>query len=203
MKEKITEASIRLFEQKGFSETSIQDIADELGVTKGTFYYYFPTKEQLLMEIHLQYIDDLLARQEIIGQTDESVEEKLKATVGLLITDIETHGPSGRVFMREVRHLAEENADEVKRKRERFRLNIEKLVEEGMETGEFRGDLRADMIAFAVLGVTNWSYQWFSPHGEVTAEELARIYSGMILHGIGAGMQKQVPEGGAKWNTVH
>ena len=63
MKEEITRHSVKLFQQKGFSETSIQDIVDSLGVTKGTFYYYFKSKEQLLMEIHSRYIDDLLHRQ--------------------------------------------------------------------------------------------------------------------------------------------
>ncbi len=51
MKEKIIEKAIELFEKKGFSTTSIQDIVDELGVTKGSFYYYFSSKEQLLMDI--------------------------------------------------------------------------------------------------------------------------------------------------------
>ena len=60
VKEKITAQSIRLFEKKGFTETSIQDIVDSLGVTKGTFYYYFSSKEELLMDIHLGYIDELL-----------------------------------------------------------------------------------------------------------------------------------------------
>lgn len=55
MKDKIVEQSVLLFEKEGFSHTSIQDIVDELGVTKGTFYYYFSSKEQLLMEIQDDY----------------------------------------------------------------------------------------------------------------------------------------------------
>lgn len=184
VKEKIRQVSIRLFEQQGFTETSIQHIVEALDVTKGTFYYYFATKEQLLMEIHLLYIGQLLERQQQIEQTDEPFAAKVERTIRLLITDIVEYGPSGRVFMREIRHLEEENADEVKRQREQFRLNIEKLIAEGAAQGEFRSDLRPDMIAFAILGVANWSYQWFNPHGEVSAEELAAIYSKMVLNGI-------------------
>ena len=51
MKGKITQVSIQLFEQKDFSETSIQDICDGPGVTKGTFYYYFTSKEELQDEV--------------------------------------------------------------------------------------------------------------------------------------------------------
>lgn len=184
MKEKIIEESILLFERKGFSETSIQDIVEAIGVTKGTFYYYFSSKEQLLMDIHLGYIDDLLERQAAIHKTAESNQQKLKQMVQLLIADIKDHGPSGRVFFREMRHLAEDNAGAVKAKREEFRINIESLLTEGIEEGEFRKDIKPDMAAFAVLGITNWSYQWFNPAGEVSAENLAEIYSDLILNGI-------------------
>lgn len=184
MKEKIIQESILLFEKKGFSETSIQDIVEALGVTKGTFYYYFSSKEQLLMGIHLGYIDDLLKRQAAIQASPAANRQKLHQMVQLLIADIKEHGPSGRVFFREMRHLAKDNAGAVKAKREEFRMNIEKLLAEGIEKGEFREDVKPDMVAFAVLGITNWSYQWFNPAGEVSAENLAEIYSDLILNGI-------------------
>lgn len=184
MKGKIKQQSILLFEKKGFSETSIQDIVESLGVTKGTFYYYFKSKEQLLMAIHLGYIDDLLGRQEEILKLDIMSRLKLEKIIQLLIQDIEQYGPSGRVFFREMRHLTEENADEVKSKREQFRKNIEQLIREGMGRGEFRQSLQPGIIAFMILGVTNWSYQWFNPEGEVSAELLAGIYSDVIVNGI-------------------
>lgn len=184
MKAKIKQESIGLFEKKGFSETSIQDIVEALGVTKGTFYYYFQSKEELLMDIHLGYIDDLLDRQRKIIQVGGANREKLIGIIELLIGDIEEHGPSGRVFFRGMRHLGEANAEEVKEKRERFRLAIEELIQEGIQAGEFRGVIQPDMAAFAILGVTNWSYQWFHPGGAISADRLAEIFSDMILNGM-------------------
>lgn len=184
MKAEIKQESILLFEKKGFSETSIQDIVEALGVTKGTFYYYFQSKEELLMDIHLGYIDDLLERQEKIMQEGLDSRGQLIRIVELLIGDIEEHGPSGRVFFREMRHLGEANAEEVKDKRERFRLEIEALIRRGVQAGEFRREIRADMAAFAILGVTNWSYQWFNPGGSIPAGQLAEIFSDMILNGM-------------------
>lgn len=184
MKAEIKQESILLFEKKGFSETSIQDIVEALGVTKGTFYYYFQSKEELLMDIHLGYIDDLLERQEKIMQEGLDSRGQLIRIVELLIGDIEEHGPSGRVFFREMRHLGEANAEEVKDKRERFRLEIEALIRRGIQAGEFRREIRADMAAFAILGVTNWSYQWFNPGGGIPAGRLAEIFSDMILNGM-------------------
>ncbi|MGY6211007.1 TetR/AcrR family transcriptional regulator [Cytobacillus firmus] len=185
MKEKITEKSIRLFDQKGFSETSIQDIVDSLGVTKGTFYYYFSSKEQLLMDIHLRYIDDMLANQhEILGDESKSSKDKLLEIVQMLLGNIKTQGASAKVFFREMRNLSEESLSEIIPKRDQFRLNIEKLIEEGKQKGEFRANLNSPIIAFGILGVTNWSYQWFNPEGSISDREVAEIFTEMILKGI-------------------
>lgn len=92
-------ASIELFEQNGFSETSIQDIVDALGVTKGTFYYYFTSKEELLMDIHLRYIERLLDEEErIISDKRRSVREKLYDIIFMLIHNVERQGREARIF---------------------------------------------------------------------------------------------------------
>lgn len=185
MKEKITNISIALFEKKGFSQTSIQDIVDELEVTKGTFYYYFSSKEQLLMDIHLDYITNLLKRQEkIIHNGDISNKEKLASIIELLIFDIADKGPSGRVFFREIRHLINVNIDIIKEKRNQFRLNIEHVVKQGVMAGEFRTDLDVSIVTLGVLGLTNYSYNWFNPEGKIKPAELVNIYCEMILNGI-------------------
>ncbi|MFC4558433.1 TetR/AcrR family transcriptional regulator [Virgibacillus kekensis] len=185
MKDRMTAESIRLFEKNGFSQTSIQDIVNALRVTKGTFYYYFSSKEQLLMEIHLEYISNLLGRQQkIMDNTGLSQKEKLWEIIKLLIKDITDKGPSARVFFREIRHLTDDNIANIKQKRDQFRLNIEKIIHEGIEEREFRQNLRTDMITFGILGITNYSYQWYKPDGEVTPEELVDIYVDLVLKGI-------------------
>ncbi|WP_019415590.1 TetR/AcrR family transcriptional regulator [Paenisporosarcina sp. TG20] len=184
MKAKLTQQSILLFEEQGFIETSIQDIVDAVSVTKGTFYYYFTSKEQLLMDIHSSYINELLNRQEMISQSSINSREKIKRIVELLVSDIEYYRPSARVFFREMRHLTALNADEIKQKRETFRLKIEQILYEGIENGNFRNNLQPEIVAFAILGITNWSYQWFNPKGKTTAKDLSEIYTEMILIGI-------------------
>ncbi|MED1204060.1 TetR/AcrR family transcriptional regulator [Heyndrickxia acidicola] len=185
MKEKIVQQSILLFEKYGFSQTSIQDIVDALSVTKGTFYYYFNSKEELLMKIHLQYIEQLLKKQEKIMENPSLThKEKISGIVELLITDIGEKGPSARVFFREIRHLKGENSSEIKEMRKQFRLKIEEIVRLGVEAGEFRDGLQIEMTAFGILGVTNWSYQWYDPSKQISDKQLADIFVDMILHGI-------------------
>lgn len=184
MREQLTKQSIQLFEEKGFSSTSIQDIVDALGVTKGTFYYYFTSKETLLMDIHLRYIDELLERQNSILSGSYSCHEKLVKMIELLIFDIQKQGAKVRVYIREMRHLSAENSAVIKEKRRTFHLNIEGIIKEGIENREFQQDLNPKITAFAILGITNWSYEWFNPDGNVSAEELAVMYTKLILHGI-------------------
>ncbi|UJL45544.1 TetR family transcriptional regulator [Virgibacillus sp. NKC19-16] len=185
MKEKITEQSILLFEKKGFSVTSIQDIVNELGVTKGTFYYYFNSKEQLLMDIHYDYITSLLKRQEeIMNNNNLSQKDKLIENIRLIITDIVERGPSARVFFREMRHLTDENIEKIKQKREQIRLNFEKVIQIGIDNVEFNHSLQVDMVAFGIVGMTNWSYNWYQPDGKITPDELVTIYADMVLGGI-------------------
>ncbi len=185
MKAKITEQSIYLFEKKGFSETSIQDIVDSIGVTKGTFYYYFSSKEELLMDIHLSYIDDMISQQEkILDDPSKSCKMKLFDVVNMLISDIKKQGPSAKVYFREMRNLNEERLALILPKRDQFRLNIEKIITEGKESGEFRPDLNASIVTFGILGITNWSYQWFNPDGEISDTEVAEIFVELILKGI-------------------
>lgn len=185
VKGKITAQSISLFEKKGFTETSIQDIVDSLGVTKGTFYYYFSSKEELLMDIHLGYIDGLLYNQDhILKDTSKSFKEKLSANVYMLITNITTQGAAAKIFFREMNNLSPEHLKIIEQKRDQFRLNIEGLIRAGMENGELRADLNASIITMGILGITNWSYQWFNPDGNCTDEEVAEIFVEMILKGI-------------------
>ena len=75
MKAELIQASIGLFVEKGFSATSIQDIVDRVGVTKGSFYYHFKSKEELLMHIQASYIDDLLTRQNQILESGQNAKD--------------------------------------------------------------------------------------------------------------------------------
>ena len=185
MRGRIIKESIDLFDKKGFSKTSIQDIVDTIGVTKGTFYYYFKSKQELLRDIHLNYIMELLNEQEVILNDDYiSCKEKMNKLIYLIIRNIKMHGKSARVFTREVRHLDEEQVKLVNVYRREFRINLQKLIEEGIEKREFREDLKSDIIIFGILGMVNRSYNWYNPEGEVTEEELVSIYMDLILNGI-------------------
>lgn len=186
MKELIAGHSILLFEQKGFSETSIQDITNSVGVTKGTFYYYYASKENLLMDIHLQYICDLLEKQKAIMQTVKGFRRQLSEMVALIVYDMKCRRAHGQVYLREMRNLTAEHAETIEKKRKEFRLNATQVIADGIQAGEFQAHIDQDITCLAILGITNWSYEWFNPEGKLSVEELADQYIDLILYGIAA-----------------
>ncbi|WP_139488695.1 TetR/AcrR family transcriptional regulator [Brevibacillus dissolubilis] len=186
MREKMMEHAIRLFERKGFSETSVQELVDAVGVTKGAFYYYFTSKEELLCQIHLDYIESMLVQQQhIVEEKEQTCREKLTGLVQMLIRSIAEEGDRARIFFREMRHLGAEHLETIGEKRDLFRIRFQSLIEAGVRDGEFRSELRADLVTLAILGMCNWSYTWYDPCGEVMDEALAVLYTELILHGIG------------------
>ncbi|WP_087972401.1 TetR/AcrR family transcriptional regulator [Oceanobacillus rekensis] len=187
MKEKIIRESIDLFDEKGFIETSIQDIVGNIGVTKGTFYYYFESKQELLRDIHLSYLQELLEEQQIIlGDKDKNHIDKLYSVIYLLIRKIKSHGPNARILFREMRHLTKENMEQIKKKRKEFRNNFKAMIEEGIQVGEFKNNIRSDILAIGILSMTNRSYYWYNPDGEIDERELVDLYLELILNGIKA-----------------
>ena len=185
MRKKIIEESIDLFDKKGFNKTSIQNIVDSIGVTKGTFYYYFNSKQELLRDIHLSYIQELLYEQEtIIKNENSNSKEKISKIVYLIISKIKTQGKSARVFNREMRHLEDAHIHQVNLYRRKFRTNFQKLISEGIEAKEFRNDLKTDIVTFGILGMVNRSYNWLNPDGEISEEELTNIYLELIVNGL-------------------
>ncbi|MCP3027952.1 TetR/AcrR family transcriptional regulator [Halobacillus sp. A5] len=185
MRQKLIESGIHLFDEKGFAETSVEDITKEIQVTKGTFYYYFKSKQQLLRDIHLSYIEYLLNKQgDILNDPEKNSREKLRATIFMIIHSIQSQKKSARIFFREMRNLDPEYLKQNIEKRDLFRMNVQRIVEEGVKEGHFEEDINTDMITRGILGVTNWSYYWFHPEGEVSDEALTDIFLEMILNGI-------------------
>jgi len=185
MKEKIIEKSINLFAEQGFKETTIQQIVEELGVTKGTFYYYFQSKEEVLVDIQMTYIERLLtAQREIFHQKETTCKDKIYELMVRIVSEIRTEGLKAKVFIREMRHVNEIQLKSIKQKRNEFRNNLIQVLEEAMRKREIQSHIPAEMIAFGILGMTNWTYFWYDPDGERTEEEIVSYFHQIIMNGI-------------------
>jgi AcrR family transcriptional regulator len=184
MKTNLIEQSLLLFEKQGFAETSIQEIVEACQVTKGTFYYYFKSKAELLFDIQLDYLNEVIREQLVILSSLEESPQKLKQMITLLIEKIKTDGPNARIFFREMRHLPEEDLKIILEKRDQIRLNLTCVIEKGITSRKFVTHLHPDFVTFAILGMCNWSYSWFDPKGPEPEETLIQTYVDLLLNGM-------------------
>ncbi|MFB6468396.1 TetR/AcrR family transcriptional regulator [Cytobacillus sp. Hz8] len=184
-KTKIINESILLFEKNGYAETSINDIINSLGISKGGFYYHFESKQHLLKYIFLQFIEGLIEEQDKILMNQEfDCKTKIYKIIQMIISKIGKEGKGAQIFFRQMNYLNEEDLKEVGAKRNLLRLRLKNLIEKGIEEKEFRGDLRTDILALGILGICNWSYFWFDAEGSASDEEVSKIYIEMIVNGL-------------------
>ena len=134
----IMEAGLKIFSQKGFHKTKIEEIAQEAGIGKGTVYEYFAGKEQLFREIleeGLNYFDALLRDQ--ISQGDNT-KEKLEILIRLSLVLWQRYRPLARSVLSEITQFDECFRTYLLEKHTRWLHYIEIILEEGIKRGEIR-----------------------------------------------------------------
>lgn len=179
-------AAVKLIASQGYHQTSLQQIAEEAGLTKGALYHHFRTKEEVLRHIHDDMIVEVIAASRPVMDADLGAEEALREMVRVHLHSIETRGEAIGVFLRERRAFSPENWSDIKKQRDEIENMFVQIIAEGQRRGEFalNGDPR--LLAFAVLGMINWATEWYQP-GRVPASEIADMYADMVLAGLVAG----------------
>lgn len=181
--EEIAQAAIKLFEQKGYHATSVQDIADEVGLQKGSLYHYISSKEELLLKIAQQSIGNFNRRLEKIIDTTSSSKERLKAAIQHHITYVAGNMEMTTVLLREAFSLEPEHHKFIKQETDRYLDLWTKIFDQGVESGEFKpGNNR--LTALAILGSCNWLHRWYKSGGKLSPEEIGDYFSHIFLDGI-------------------
>lgn len=181
----IVEAGLRLFSSKGFDATSIREIVDAAGLTKGAFYHHFVNKEDLLLELHNSFLDYQLERMEDILARDLDAQAALRAYLTELLFEVAaTFQQEITVFFQERRFLSDEAFATIREKRDRLDRYATEIIERGVAGGSLRDVGPARLTAFAMIGMGSWASQWLDPDGAMSPEEIADMYAEILLHGI-------------------
>jgi AcrR family transcriptional regulator len=180
----IVDNALALFGDKGYAVTSVQEIADAAGVTKGAFYHHFDSKEDLLRLIHDEFIDYQLALLKMALDEDESSADRLRELLRSLLVSTARYQANVTVFYLERRHLSGPGFKAMKRKRDEFDRLFLEVIERGIREGVFRSDLDPHIVAFGILGMCAYVREWFRPQGQYSAEQIADIFAQMTLDGV-------------------
>jgi len=180
----MVQAAARLFSERGYHGTSIQHLADALGLQKGSLYSHIGSKEELLFDVVNEGADRFLERGERALTLQALASVRLKR---LLVAHIETaieHLDAATVFLNEWRYLSAERRDEIQAKRDRYEEIVRQIITEGIEAGEFRDDANVRFAARLVLSAGNWTYAWFKPGGELGPTEIGERFADLLIRGL-------------------
>jgi len=194
----IIAAAAKVFRTKGYHAATVQDIANEVGILKGSLYHHFESKEDLLYLI----VKEPIARMyETIGEivaTDLPAAEKLRRAILAHLDAFDRHYPHLFVYLREREEMKRRFRERVKLSPERYERFWQQIVREGMKSGEFRPDLDVQVVSYGILGMLNWLYRWYRPQGRLTVREVAEQFIALVLAGLIAATPKRRPSRGRR-----
>jgi TetR/AcrR family transcriptional regulator len=178
----ILESAAAAFRRRGYHGASMGEISRALRMTKGSLYYYFENKEEILFFCHDYSLDTLLETLAKIraagGTAPDMLRRLIEAFVHHILDDLR-----GTALTLDFQALSPPRLRRVIAKRDRFDRGIRKLLQEGMEAGTLRtGD--AKLLTFAILGALNWIPRWFDPRGEASSREIGRVFAEYLVRGI-------------------
>src|SRR3954469_24439804 len=167
-KSELTRQAARLFAEKGYHGTSIGDLAEAMGVQKGSLYAHIDSKQDLLYRTMREGADAFHAALDAIDEAVPPTERIRLALRGHLRVVAEQLDVA-TVFVREWRYLEGERRDEIVAERRRYEERIRELFREGRELSELRADLDDASAALILLSAANWAYTWLRPGADTDA----------------------------------
>lgn len=183
-RDQMLEVAARLFSERGYHGTSMQHLAQGLGILRGSLYAHISSKEDLLFDIVDRGADRFMSRMEEVLASDLSPEEKVRLGVLAHVATVAEHPEASAVFLNDWRFLSKDRREEILAKRDLYESLVREVVEEGIEWGVFPEDLDAKLAAIFILSVVNWLHQWYDPSGPLSPDEVADRLSAMILTGL-------------------
>lgn len=184
-KEEVLAAAIDLFSRKGYHATTVREIADAVGILSGSLYAHVASKEELLYEAVVEAsarFHDAIAP---IARRQGPAGERLREAMAAHIRVVAESPAAATVFLHEWRALSPQRKAAAVAHRRAYEELLAHIIQQGVDAGEF-GRFDARFIRLLVLSAVNWVYQWYSPDGPLSPEEVADRFYAIISEGLKA-----------------
>lgn len=176
--------SVELFAEHGYAQTSVQQIVDAAGVTKGALYHYFKSKDDLLFDIYDRLLSMQREHLEAIVARGLDPEQTIRLVCeDVIVTSIEGLA-DGAVFFRSQHMLSEKRQREVKQRRRAYNDAFEAILARGRAAGVFRTDIPPAILIAHFFSDVHYLAQWYSPGGPLTKQQVASELTDLYLAGL-------------------
>jgi AcrR family transcriptional regulator len=182
----IVAAAAKVFRTKGYHAATVRDIADEVGILKGSLYHHFESKEALLYLVVKEPIAQMYRTISEIAAADVGAAEKLRRAILAHLEAFDRHYPHLFVYLREREAVKTRFREMIGFSPKEYERRWQQILREGVAKGEFRPDLDIQVTSYGLLGMLNWSYKWYDPQGRLSVREVAEEFTSLALAGIAA-----------------
>ena len=184
-RQEILRTAARLFQQRGYDATSMNDVAAALKLSKGGLYHHFQSKDEILFEImnHAMEITQERVLGPVRGIADPA--ERLRALIRLHIEVVLS--PRDReitVMLHENHPLPPTLRKRINNRKKEYIHFVEGLMAEVQRSRQAKGSVSPRAAALALLGMINWIYQWYKPEGNLQANTLVPQFTELVFGGI-------------------
>ncbi len=182
-KEQITETAAKLFRKKGYTATTMRDLAAELGIEAASIYHHVKSKEELLETICFNMANKFILNVKEVNDIYFNAEEKLRLAIKLHIETITLNQNKSAVFLQEWRNLSEPNLSKFKMLRDQYENQFTIIIIDG-ENEDIFDFVDKKFAVLSILSTINFVNEWYNPEGKMNAAEIAEKLSTFILGGL-------------------
>ncbi len=180
----ILKASAEVFREKGFAATTTQDIAERVGMLKGSLYYYIDSKEDLLYRIARNVYAELKREQDLAVAADASPLERLRAFIRTHVLHTTSHLAESAAFYGDFRSFTGERRTEIIGWRDDYEAAFRGIIRAGQVDGSIGRNVDVKLVSLGVIGMMNSVHVWYQPGGRRSPRQIADALAEMVIHGL-------------------
>jgi TetR/AcrR family transcriptional regulator, cholesterol catabolism regulator len=183
-RDEVLATAARLFAERGYAATSTTDIARELGMHRGSIYYYLSTKEDLLYELIQQRYRSGTELLERVADRDGDALARLRWLIEEHVKAVAENRIPSALALNESRSLSPERRASIVAENDAYERAVAALIAEGLGDGAVRDDVDPKLAAMALLGAANWLHRWYDPARGASPAEVARQFAAVFTRGL-------------------
>lgn len=185
-RDEVLRTAAQLFFERGYAATSTADIARQLGLHRGSVYYYLSTKEELLYELVRDRYASGTALLERLRDDPADALTKLRHLIEEHVIELAGNLVQSALALNESRALSPEHREEIAAEEAAYQHGLTDLIAAGQAEGTIRDDVDPGLVTMEILGAINWMHRWYDESRGSSPRTIARQFATTFARGLAA-----------------